>query len=624
MDCTVHHPENAGYLCSNATSSCKTLAYFRVQPGSFTTLPSIANTLFNTSSSSISASSSLPSSTTQLSVGQGLFIPLNCQCYGNHSSHNITYTIVPSNIFVTLANRTYEGLTTCQAIQDANPAAVPTNLQIGQQVVFPLRCACPSQEQSRRGIQMLLTYPVDTGDTVSTILNMFGNVTQQEFLSANDLTSPEASLYPGTTVLVPYLFTPTVPPNSSIVTTSSPPPIASPSKSSKTGIYIGVPIAAAVFLVLIVVACLITKKRKASKDNMLIPIPSSPPKVVKPPKSSKLQQDLFAGMSLFAGSEILTTYTLEELKQATHDFSPSTHIRGAVYRGVIKGQVVAVKNMTRNVTKELQILQKVHHANLVTLLGACVSSPEESYLVYEYAENGSLSDLLHDTDSGMSSESSSTLTWNNRLQVALDVATALEYLHDHTNPSFVHKDIKSSNILLDSKFRGKVANFGLAKSTEEMEQGSALTRHIVGTQGYLAPEYLAHGRVSPKMDVFAFGVVLLEILSGEEAMSNYKGGEVAPGKEPFLSQAIKSVLEGSDAKEKLKGWMDRRLQNAYPLDCAYSVALLARSCVADDPDARPSTREVAYTLAKALETSLEWEPSSTIEENYTDHHLEAR
>lgn len=613
-DCTVRHPENAGYVCDAATPSCDTVAYFRVQAGEYATLSDISTRLFNTSSAAIASASGLSSPNASVSIGQGLYIPLTCTCYGNHSSQNVSYTILPGDTFYKLANQTYEGLTTCQAIQDENPTLIVTNLQIGQVVTMPIRCACPSTAQKNRGITSLVTYPVADGDDINSVVDMFG-ITQQEFLAANNISNSSAPLFAATTVLLPFLVKPLNPPD---VTSSSSPPLSQPtttsssssSNSSKIGIYIGVPVAVVALLLItaVIVFFLRTKKKGAL-------LPMSPPKP-KPPSPPKMHRDLHESMFEVASSEKLATFTLEEIKQATQNFSPSTLIKGAVYRGIMKGRIVAVKNVTRNVSKELQILSKVHHSNLVTLLGSCIASSDQSYLVYEYAENGSLNDCLHDSDLRTNSSSMSTLGWNTRLQVALDVATALEYIHDHANPSYVHKDVKSSNILLDSKYRGKLANFALAKSTTDV----AITRHIVGTQGYMAPEYLAQGVVSPKIDVFAFGVVLLEILSGEEAVLRDR-----QGREMFLSSAISDVLSGSsDGKESLKAWMDLRFQNMYPLDCAYSVALLARSCVADDPSARPHIRDVAYTLAKVLEISLEWEPSAVLETYNSNSHLEAR
>ncbi len=253
------------------------------------------------------------------------------------------------------------------------------------------------------------------------------------------------------------------------------------------------------------------------------------------------------------------------------------------------------------------------------------NNTEDLYLVFEYADNGSLSDCLHgkviDPTTASFSQSVPFLPWTTRIHIALDVASGLDYIHNYTNPSFVHKDVKSSNILIDGDFQAKLANFGMAKSTDDGSNPGVgtpvmLTRHIVGTQGYMAPEYLEHGLVTAKADVYAFGVVLLEILSGKEAMvsrqlpSPLEGNDYASGEERLLSSLFQAeVLEGENFKEKLQAWMDPLLQNAYPLETACDTATLAKACLNSDLAVRPNMKDVTYTLSKMLASSLEWESS---------------
>ena len=220
-------------------------------------------------------------------------------------------------------------------------------------------------------------------------------------------------------------------------------------------------------------------------------------------------------------------------------------------------------------------------------------------LIYEYAENGSLNTLLHHPESVQNMTaigwSSASHPWKTRLQVGLYVANGLQYIHEHTTPSVVHKDIKSSNILLDGKFGAKIANFGMAKSGI-----NALTKHIMGTQGYMAPEYLADGFVSPKLDVFAFGVVLLEMISGKEAIVRERGVPLA-GKAGLLWTQIKPLSEGEDVEGKLRKWVDPNLQNAYNMDSVLGLATIAKACVEEDPAARPTLPEIVYKLSNLLE-----------------------
>jgi serine/threonine protein kinase len=232
-------------------------------------------------------------------------------------------------------------------------------------------------------------------------------------------------------------------------------------------------------------------------------------------------------------------------------------------------------------------LFQVNHSNLVKLEGFCINAETgDCYLVYEYVENGSLDLWLLDRDRARS------LNWRARLHIALDLAHGLQYIHEHTWPRVVHKDIKSSNVLLDGLMRAKIANFGLAKTGH-----NAVTTHIVGTQGYIAPEYLADGLVTTKMDVFAYGVVLLELVSGREAVLD-EGGE------PLWADAEERVFRGREERleARVAAWMDPVLaEQTCPPGSVASVVSIARACLHRDPSKRPSMVDVAYTLSKADE-----------------------
>lgn len=216
------------------------------------------------------------------------------------------------------------------------------------------------------------------------------------------------------------------------------------------------------------------------------------------------------------------------------------------------------------------------------LEGFCIDAEEANcYLVYEYVENGSLNSWLHGERKGQ-------LNWKTRLRIAIDVANGLQYIHEHTRPQVVHKDIKSSNILLDSSMRAKIANFGLAKSG-----CNAITMHIVGTQGYIAPEYLTDGMVSTKMDVFSFGVVLLELISGQEVID--EEGKV-------LWAKAGGILEGTEDQKakKLKGWMDPYLLGeTLSMESVMNVLTVAIACLNRDPLKRPSMVDIVYALCKS-------------------------
>lgn len=163
---------------------------------------------------------------------------------------------------------------------------------------------------------------------------------------------------------------------------------------------------------------------------------------------------------------------------------------------------------TQEFLAELKVLTHVHHLNLVRLIGYCVENC--LFLVYEFIDNGNLSQHLQRTGYA-------PLSWATRVQIALDSARGLEYLHEHVVPVYVHRDIKSANILLDKDFRAKIADFGLAKLTEVGSMSQSLSTRVAGTFGYMPPE-ARYGEVSPKVDVYAFGVVLYELLSAKQAI----------------------------------------------------------------------------------------------------------
>lgn len=302
------------------------------------------------------------------------------------------------------------------------------------------------------------------------------------------------------------------------------------------------------------------------------------------------------------GRQTLLQYELKEVEAATENFNAPNKIGRSVHRGVIDGTPVAVKKIQGDVSQQVGILQKLNHFNLVQLLGLCVTQ-SRSYLVFKYADNGSLADYLQ--------SDSAVLSWRQRLDIALDVANGIRYLHNYVVPAYVHRDIKSSNVLLDGNLRAKIANFGLAKSAVE---GFEVTRHVVGTKGYMAPEYVAYGLVTPKLDVFSFGVVMLELLSGKPAAFPGHGDA---HKEVMLWNTIGALVEGSNPEEKLQGFMDPALMNAYPLDMALAMAEMAKTCVDEDLNHRPTIDEIQ----RALST---WQSASSppsLEMDSTDSYL---
>ncbi|PWZ55282.1 LysM domain receptor-like kinase 3 [Zea mays] len=286
-------------------------------------------------------------------------------------------------------------------------------------------------------------------------------------------------------------------------------------------------------------------------------------------------------------------FSYEELFNATEGFSMSNKIGqggfGAVYYAELRGEKAAIKKMDMQASHEflaeLKVLTHVHHLNLVRLIGFCTES--SLFLVYEFIENGNLSQHLRGTGY-------EPLSWAARVQIALDSARGLEYIHEHTVPVYIHRDIKSANILIDKNYRAKVADFGLTKLTE-VGNTSLPTRGIVGTFGYMPPEYARYGDVSPKVDVYAFGVVLYELISAKDAI-------------------FEEALNTPDPKEGLQRLIDPALGEDYPIDSILKMTVLARACTQEDPKARPTMRSIVVALMTLSSTSEFWDMNA-IQEN---------
>ncbi|MCO5574709.1 hypothetical protein L7F22_028499 [Adiantum nelumboides] len=289
---------------------------------------------------------------------------------------------------------------------------------------------------------------------------------------------------------------------------------------------------------------------------------------------------------------------------------------------------LAVKQMgmkaTQEFLNELKILSSVHHANLLDLIGYCTE--DHLFLVYEYMDNETLAHHLR--------FGKNPLPWINRVQVALDAARGVEYMHDHTRPTYIHRDLKPSNILLDSSFHAKVGDFGLTRLMDPDGEGWTKTFQARGTLGYMAPDlggsiglggaccysflcvcarvgantsketaktcvlspsrtfkssqYAQFGTISVKVDVYAFGVILYQLVSGREALDGQWSGQLLPQ----FEEALKTV----DTQESVKSLVDPRLGSDYPFESVWKMVKLASRCTQRSSDLRPHMREIVMEL----------------------------
>ncbi|KAI3703273.1 hypothetical protein L1987_73223 [Smallanthus sonchifolius] len=562
-------PSNTtGYACNlnQTTPSCQTYAFFRAMGPNQLDLATISD-LFSVSRPMITKPSNLTSLTSPLFPNQALFIPLTCTCNSVNTTTNLSYaklnyTIKKDDTFYLVSTNLFHNLTTYQSVEIVNPTLVPINLTIGQDVTFPIFCKCPIKTQLQNQVNYLISYVFQPFDTISSIASRFGSTTTSIVEVNGD------HIRPWDTVFVPVSHLPELP-------QPSPASVSSDQKSDRRGEVIGLAIGLGVCGVILIliggfwVYREFLWKKKTGKNKL-------------DAKSKKFEVEVSLMADVSDCLDKYKVYKFEELNEATDGFDERWVIQGSVFKGYIDGKWYAIKKMKWNVCEELKILQKVNHGNLVMLEGFCIDSDNANcYLVYEYLENGSLYTRLHDSNTGR-------LSWRRRLRIAVDIANGLQYIHEHTIPRVVHKDIKSSNILLDAHMRAKIANFGLAKSG-----CNAITRHIVGTQGYVAPEYISEGIVSTKMDVFSFGVILLELVSGREAVNE-------EGKALWVE--VYKNFNGKDEKLKckLEGFIDDDvLREPCSITSVMNVMSIAIASLHRDPSRRPSMVDIVYVLCKS-------------------------
>lgn len=592
-----------GYTYNGISPSCQAYLTFRSQPP-FDSVSSISN-LLAADPSELSQLNSVRVDTT-FEPDKMVLVPVNCSTSGSgpYYQANASYVVQSGDGFFVIANNTFQGLSTCQALQAQNNVTA-TNLSIGMRISVPLRCACPTKTQSDVGAKYLLSYLVTRGQDVQTLSNIFGMDTGR-ILEANGLSIEDPVIYPFTTLLIPLQNPPST--NQTIQPPTSappppPPPVPSSSDSSdKTWIYVVAGVLGGLSLLFVIGAVIFFVFFRKSRKKFDKPIIASESfEAIEKPTEKKLEEESEFFDSVSAIAQSLKVYSFEDLQSATENFSPSCWINGSVYRGTINGDFAAIKKINGDVSKEISILNKINHFNLIRLSGVCFNDGNW-YLVYEYAVNGPLSEWIYNNNNS----NQKFLTWTQRIQIALDVATGLNYLHGYAFPPYVHKDIKSSNVLLDSDYRAKIVNFNLSRAADGEDGEFVLTRHIVGTKGYMAPEYLENGMISPKLDVYSFGILMLEILTGKAVSSLYEGANTD------LSDVLIPILHVEDGKESLSNFMDSSLQGNYPPDLAIFMARLIDSCIEKDPSSRPNMDKIVQSLSRTMNTSLSWELSISI------------
>ncbi|XP_011005429.1 PREDICTED: serine/threonine-protein kinase-like protein CCR4 [Populus euphratica] len=338
----------------------------------------------------------------------------------------------------------------------------------------------------------------------------------------------------------------------------------------------------------------------------------SRPQAPRTEQASPVLEKRLSELASMGNAGHLEEFSFQVLLEATNNFSPDKKIGagcfGSVYQGTLDdGCEVAIKRAEISNTysysvgtkrqedrdvafiNELESLSRLHHKNLVKLLGFCEDS-NELVLVYEYMHNGTLFDHLHKL------ESSPLMSWTARIKVALDAARGVEYLHRYAVPPIIHRDIKSSNILLDSTWTAKVSDFGLCLMGPEDEK-SHLSLLAAGTVGYMDPEYYILQRLSTKSDVYSFGVVLMEILSGYKAIHKNENG---------VHRNVVDLVVPSIVQEEIHRVLDSRVPPPTPfeIEAVIRTGYLAADCVTLEGRDRPSMTDVVSSLDRALAACL--------------------
>lgn len=288
-------------------------------------------------------------------------------------------------------------------------------------------------------------------------------------------------------------------------------------------------------------------------------------------------------------------FSYDDLKKCTSNFSEHNEIGsggyGKVYKGVLSdGKTVAIKRAQQGSMQgglefktEIELLSRVHHKNLVALVGFCFEQGEQM-LVYEFISNGTLRESL-------SGKSDIHLDWKRRLRIALGSARGLAYLHELANPPIIHRDVKSTNILLDENLTAKVADFGLSKLVSDSEKGHVSTQ-VKGTLGYLDPEYYMTQQLTEKSDVYSFGVVMLELITSRQPIEKGK----------YIVREVRTLMNKNDEEHYgLRELMDPVVRNTPTLIGFGRFLELAMQCVEESAADRPTMSEVV----KALETILQ-------------------
>ncbi|XP_075486971.1 putative LRR receptor-like serine/threonine-protein kinase At1g67720 [Primulina tabacum] len=347
--------------------------------------------------------------------------------------------------------------------------------------------------------------------------------------------------------------------------------------SNHKKLIIGSSVGAAALLIATIISCILLPKGNKTNQNF---------------QHGTSAQNLSSSLE-DATADSMCCFKLSDIKESTNNFERNIGSGGfgIVYYGRLKdGKEIAVKVLTndsyqgkREFANEVSLLSRIHHRQLVQFLGYC-QEDERSILVYEYMHNGTLKEHLYGPLTR-----GRVLKWIKRLEIAEEAAKGIEYLHTGCVPSIIHRDLKTSNILLDKNMKAKVSDFGLSKLA--VDGASHVSSVVRGTVGYLDPEYYISQQLTDKSDVYSFGVILLELISGQEAISSESFGANCRN----IAQWAKLRIESGDIQSIIDPTLDE-----YDIQSVWKIAEKALMCIKPHGSMRPSISEVIKEIQDAI------------------------
>ncbi|KAI3439374.1 uncharacterized protein J3R85_004789 [Psidium guajava] len=583
LNCSSTLPQLKGYLCNGPQTQCQSFLTFRST--SLYNSPLTIASLLGSDALDIATVNNITSTAEKIPYDNLVIVPVLCYCTGTIYTHQASYTVVKGDTYFNLANITFQGLSSCQALINQNYYN-GEDLAVDAQLRVPLRCACPSTNDTATGVESLLTYLVTHGDSIDSIAERYG-VTAQRVMEANMMTDTSA-VYPFTPILIPLSCAK----NSKSSFCYCPNGIAEDVRRNglncmpdqkkfplKLVLVIGAGIGIGL-LCLSLFSYWLYRYLRERRDRIV------KEKLFKQNGGLLLQQKL----SPYGTDGRAAIFSEEDLRRATDNYCQSRFLGqggfGTVYKGMLPdGNIVAVKKsktidrgQIEQFINEVVVLSQVNHRNIVKLIGCCLQT-ELPLLVYEFIPNGTLSQHLHQQDKD------SSLSWEIRYRILCEVAGAVAYMHSAASIPIYHRDIKPSNILLDDNYTAKVSDFGTSRPVPADK--THLTTAVQGTFGYLDPEYFQSSHFTDKSDVYSFGVVLVELLTGRKPTS-FSGGD--EGRHLVASFILLMKENG------LSEILDPVVAKEAKAEDVLAVAVLAMRCLKLNGRKRPTMREVAMEL----------------------------